>query len=329
LRAQLDVPTSVAVDNAGNLLIGDTQNRRVRRVSTSGIITTVAGIGIPGYSGDGQAATLARITVPSLATDSTGNIFVGDMWNNAIRVLKPFNPAFSISSVTSAGSSFSGAVSPGEIVVLYGAGLGPSQLVQGTFDSNGLLSSSLAGTTVSVNGIAAPIVYTSSTQVAVIVPYSISGDTAEIVVKNRSDELAPVSVPIARSTPGLFTRDGSGGGQLAAINQNNSINSAANPAHVGEIISLYATGEGQTNPPGVDGKPATLPYPKPVLPVSVRIGGQAAQVQYVGGAPGQVAGVLQVNVRIPDGLMTGNNISVELQVGATFSQPRVTIVVAN
>jgi trimeric autotransporter adhesin len=70
------------------------------------------------------------------------------------------------------------------------------------------------------------------------------------------------------------------------------VNTAANPVKIGGYISLYATGEGQTTPTGVDGKVASGPVlPMPNLPVSATVGGIPAVVQYAGGAPGEVAGV--------------------------------------
>jgi len=67
-------------------------------------------------------------------------------------------------------------------------------------------------------------------------------------------------------------------------------------------LVVYGTGEGQTTPGGVDGSVAATVFPKPVLPVTVQAGGQAAEILYAGAAPGFVAGVLQINLRIPAGL---------------------------
>jgi sugar lactone lactonase YvrE len=84
--AQLDNPYGVAVDSAGNLFIADTYNHRVRKVSTSGIITTVAGAGSSGYSGDSGQATSAQLYYPSSVTlDSAGNLFIADSNNHRIR----------------------------------------------------------------------------------------------------------------------------------------------------------------------------------------------------------------------------------------------------
>ncbi|MGA2613810.1 MAG: NHL repeat-containing protein [Spirochaetia bacterium] len=84
--AELNTPTDVAIDAAGNIYIADFENSRIRRVSTSGIITTVAGKGTPGFSGDGGAATSAELTMPcAIALDSAGNLFIADRDNYRIR----------------------------------------------------------------------------------------------------------------------------------------------------------------------------------------------------------------------------------------------------
>ncbi len=86
-NAELNFPYSVAVDKYGNLFIGDS-NQRIRKVSTNGIITTVAGNGTNGYSGDGGAATNAELFYPSVALDTIGDLFITDSGNNVIREVK-------------------------------------------------------------------------------------------------------------------------------------------------------------------------------------------------------------------------------------------------
>ena len=84
--AQLNYPNGVAVDASGNIFIADRHNHRVRRIGTDGIITTVAGTGTGGYSGDGGAATSAQLYYPwDVAVDAGGVIFVTDNWNNRVR----------------------------------------------------------------------------------------------------------------------------------------------------------------------------------------------------------------------------------------------------
>ncbi len=84
--AKLSSPSSIAVDRYGNLYIGDLNNNRIRKVSTSGIITTIAGNGTPGYLGDGGPAILAEINKPlGVAVDAVGNVMISDQFNHRIR----------------------------------------------------------------------------------------------------------------------------------------------------------------------------------------------------------------------------------------------------
>jgi sugar lactone lactonase YvrE len=101
--AQLDQPQGLAVDNAGNLYIADSNNERIRKVTPAGIITTVAGNGTPGFSGDGGLATTAQLSGPSaVAVDAAGNLYIADSSNNRIRKV---TPAGVISTVAGNGSS--------------------------------------------------------------------------------------------------------------------------------------------------------------------------------------------------------------------------------
>ena len=84
--AQLNGPWGLALDQSGNLCIADAANHCVRRVTPAGIISTIAGTGIPGFSGDGGPATLARLDRPlALTVDSQGNLFIVDSLNGRVR----------------------------------------------------------------------------------------------------------------------------------------------------------------------------------------------------------------------------------------------------
>jgi alpha-tubulin suppressor-like RCC1 family protein/sugar lactone lactonase YvrE len=84
--ANLNLPRSIAYDSSGNLFIADLSNHRIRKISTGNIISTVAGSGTAGFSGDGLAATAARLDSPyGIAVDNTGNIYIADTNNNRIR----------------------------------------------------------------------------------------------------------------------------------------------------------------------------------------------------------------------------------------------------
>jgi uncharacterized protein (TIGR03437 family) len=329
-NADLNYANGVSVDGMGNLFIADTYNSRIRKVSSSGLITTVAGDGVktPCYAGEGGPATGGVLTMPLAVTvDGTGNIYVaatGDFEDqayddgvncSAIRILRPSNSSVLIGAVRDAAGARANAISTGKIVAIYGAGLGPSQLIQNQ-PANGLFSSDLAETKVAFNGVAAPILYTSATQVAAIVPYAVSGATAQVTVTYQGQASDPFEVTVAQSAPSFFTVNQTGAGQAAAINAaDGTVNTAANPVRIGGYISLYATGEGQTAPPGVDGMLGSSTPAHPILPVTATVGGMPAVVQYAGGVPGQVAGLMQVNVQIPSGVRPSGYVPVVLQVG--------------
>ena len=99
--AQLWWPCGVAVDSSGNLFLGDANNERIRKVDTNGIITTVAGTGAAGFSGDGGAATNATMYGPvSLAVDARGNLFFSDANNNRVRELIAPGPMLTLNQTT-------------------------------------------------------------------------------------------------------------------------------------------------------------------------------------------------------------------------------------
>ena len=95
----------------------------------------------------------------------------------------------------------------------------------------------------------------------------------------------------------------------------------------GSIIVLYATGEGQTNPGGVDGRIASEPSTNRNSSLTVEIGGAEAEVLYAGAAPGLVTGVMQINVKIPTNLTVSRTAPVVLKIGSAVSQPGVTVAV--
>ena len=106
VSAELAGPRGLAIDQAGNLFIADSGNNKVRMVTPSGIITTVAGNGTQGFSGDGGPATSSQLNYPvAVAVDGSGNLFIADRQNNRIRMV---NSAGIISTIAGSTSGFSG-----------------------------------------------------------------------------------------------------------------------------------------------------------------------------------------------------------------------------
>ena len=86
VEARLNTPRDIAVDGSGNLYIADTRTSTVRQVDTAGIITTIAGTGEQGYSGDGGSAVSAQLSAPyRVSVDGSGNLFIADTWNHRVR----------------------------------------------------------------------------------------------------------------------------------------------------------------------------------------------------------------------------------------------------
>ncbi len=250
-----------------------------------------------------------------------------DAYREACRAAEPSVPAVASNAVVNGGSFLSGPVAPGEIVAIFGQNLGPATSSSGRLNTAGLLDTSLAETRALFDGVPAPLFYTQAAQVNAVVPYGVAGKgSTQLEIEYRSSRSGPVTLAVVEAAPALLSADSSGKGQAAALNENASPNSARNPAARGSIVSFFATGEGQTENPGVDGKPAAVPFPKPRLPVTLRIGGVEAEILYAGSAP-QLVGVLQINARVPGQLAPSTAVEVQLQVGTAASQAGVTIAI--
>jgi uncharacterized protein (TIGR03437 family) len=238
-------------------------------------------------------------------------------------------PVISANGIMNAASYAAGGVAPGEMITIFGSGLGPATLAPMQTDERGYVSTSLGGTQVLFDGTPAPLIYSLAGQVSAVVPYETFGKSlTQVQVVFQGQFSSTVSVPVATAVPGVFTLDSSGHGPGAIVNQDGTVNSATNPASAGSIVMIFATGEGQTNPDGTDGKPDGFPAPTPIAqPVGATVGGLNADVQYAGGVPGLVAGFLQVNVRVPAAVPASSAVPVVLSIGGKSSQANVTLAV--
>jgi uncharacterized protein (TIGR03437 family) len=316
VAAALNSPAGVAVDGDGDIFISDTGNNLIREVTPNGTIYTIAGNGTAGFSGDGGLALAAQINAPAgIFIDGSGSLYFADSGNNRVRRLSPqaippptAAPVTVLPQVTAvnAASLLGGPIAPGEIVTIYGSGIGPLQGVSGGVNASGLVSNLLGGSEVHFDGVAAPIFYAQAGQVNAQAPYTIAGQSTHVEVLYQGQPAGQADVPVAATAPAVFP---------TAVNPDGSLNSASNPAMQGTILTFFATGEGLTNGANVSGQPASSPYPQPLLPVSISIGGAAATVLYAGEAPGLV-GMLQVDAIVPAGTASGG-VNAVLTVGAT------------
>jgi uncharacterized protein (TIGR03437 family) len=247
----------------------------------------------------------------------------------------PPRPSIPPNGVVNAASMLPAAVAGGEIVSIFGTGLGPQAPAGLHMTRSGTIDTSTGGARVVVNGNPIPILFAQMGQVNAILPMALAPPiTLQVEFQGQKSALlrlnpgaSPPGNASLTSSPGLFTTRGTGVGQGAILNQDNTANSPSNPAAIGSIVSLYGTGAGPLNGYPPAGSIASVPLPKPQLPVSVAIGGVGAQVTYAGTSAGLSVGVLQVNVQIPAGAPVGAAVPVVLTVGPSSSQAGVTMAI--
>ncbi len=247
-------------------------------------------------------------------------------------LLAAAQPGPSAPTVESAADHFSGRVAPGEIVRLHPLNAGPPVLLGAQLDSQGIVTTLLAETRVWFDGFAAPLAYSLNGDVMAVVPYELAGRAkTEVVVEYRGKRSPPATLDVVESAPALFTLDSTGKGQAAMLNETGCCNSAHDPATRGSLAVLYATGEGQTTPPGITGSVTIhariADYPAPLLPVRVTVGGLPAEIVYAGDAPNAVAGLFQVNFRVPANAPIGDAVPLVLSVGDSRSPDGVTMAI--
>jgi uncharacterized protein (TIGR03437 family) len=228
-------------------------------------------------------------------------------------------------------------IAPGEIISIFGSNLGPSMAASFKLNSSGGVDNTLAGVQVLFNGNPGTPLYVSPTQINVTVPWEINGQTtASVVVSFNSIQSAPLNLSVTPQSPGLFTINAQGTGQVAAFNQNGVPNGASGqgyaPAPQGSVIAVLGTGGGQTTPPGTSGSVTPIPQNASGLlkipgTITATIGGQPATVEFAGEAPGLVTGVFQINIQVPMGV-SGSSLPVTITInGATTNNISATVAV--
>jgi trimeric autotransporter adhesin len=245
-----------------------------------------------------------------------------------VGLIMPDEPSPAIRSVVNS-ASLQPALSPGALVTILGSNLtGPTQSTN--YGPTANYPASVASTSVTFNGTAAPLLYVSPGQINAILPFALAGQTSAQVQVQRFDRLsAALTVTLQDTAPGIFTSTQTGSGQGAILQQGPdgqfTYNSADNPVLKGAALSVFATGAGVWTPVSeydvfLQGRYFAT------RPVSVTIGGQGARVLYSGTQGGQGTwSVLQVNAIVPEGVGSGPQ-PVVLKVGGNDnSQQKVTV----
>jgi len=211
----------------------------------------------------------------------------------------------SISAVLN-GASYSALLSPGCWAVAFGDKLAANTETAASVP----LPHTLAGVSVTVDGIAAPLLYVSPTQINFLIPFDAAlpsrfGKPSEVVVRNQDSQSYPYAIQLSRVAPALFTRDASGKGPALLFD---SQFSPMRTVAAGDTAIFYAAGLGSTNPPAPSdtGAPAAGPPLRTTEAIEIYVGEQRLtqdQILFVGLAPG-FPGIYQINVRIPSGFAT-------------------------
>jgi uncharacterized protein (TIGR03437 family) len=326
------LPLGIAVDNSENVYISDGYKRILMFDSGSQTVAAFAGVGGPGYAGyggDGGPAIASELNFPGgIAVDNNGNLYIADTGNSRIRfvphtsypaVISDISPApASIVNAAAGGQAVAGIVAAGSYVAIYGTNLAGEGLPSA---STLPLPTTLNGTQLLFGGVPMPMLYASSTQVNALVPEGLVANTQySLVVTNGGLQSSAMPVTAVGFQPGIYTVDGSGSGDGVITDAiSGSLLGRTNPAHLGDLISIYCTGLGAVR--GANGESApsdgnaalSNTLYTTTATVTATIEGVNAPVLFAGLAP-TFAGLYQLNVQVPSGIITGSNVPLVIQV---------------
>ena len=317
----LAMPSGISLDEAGNLLIADTDNNRIRMVTPQGALRTIAGNGIDGFSGDGGPARNAQLRSPvDVAAGPSGQIYVADTLN--IRVRKLARASAAMTPEISAGGFVNAAdgsprLSPGVLFSIYGVNLSAStqQAAAAPWPTT------LAGVTVNINGRNAPLYFVSPGQINGQVPFETSNGRSIARVTLNGVSSPEATAEIAPASPGILLF---GAGRAVVQNADFAVNTTGAPTFPGQPIVVYLTGQGLVDNTVATGAAAPAqPLSRPRLPVSASIGGSEATVLFLGLSPGFI-GLAQANLLVPD-LAPGDHPVVITIGGAASNGPVISV----
>lgn len=348
LQASFGQPTAIAVDAAGVVYFGDTQNRRVRALLPAGyscnFTVSPRRINAPAQGGEfpvtiervgpcpwrvaglpdwvstldartaGRAITLPLAIAPGTGSSRSATISIAD---TAIEIAQSNVPSISLGAIVNAASARPG-VAPGSIATAYG-----KFLVDGLFTAaGGQLPNTLGSLSMQFGGtLPAPLIAVSGTQVNFQVPWELAGSAdPPVTVTGSTGTSTSIALNLTPYSPGIFTVNAQGTGQGAILDTNYRLVDASNPATAGAtVIQIYCTGLGAvTNRPPTGSPALSDPLSRTLATPQVRVGGVRATVQFSGLAPGAVGGY-QVNVTVPAGSSKGSAVPVEIEIDGKVS----------
>jgi len=251
-----------------------------------------ANLGSELYDSSKNAARDSLGSAVKYAAPMVANGKVYAATQNSVAVYGLLTLASTSIAVANSASGAVSALAPGALVTVYGSGLSTLTTTAGALP----LPTTLGGATVQVGGLSAPILYASSTQLNIQVPFEATAGSVALNVTAGGAAAGSETLSLNALAPGLFLLPQ---GTAAAVNQDGSVNSQARPASVGSIISAYLTGLGPVNPAVATGAAAPLtPLSYVAATVTATIGNVIAPVTFAGLAPG-FTGLYQVNILVP------------------------------
>jgi uncharacterized protein (TIGR03437 family) len=214
------------------------------------------------------------------------------------------------------GAPVGDAISPGEYIAVYGSGLAAQTMV-----ATPPYPPSLGGVSVSIAGLPAPIYFVSSGQINCLVPYGVdtTKSTVTVTVTNGTVVSNAVTVPLSKTSPGIFSSTTRGSGDGAILHLDGTSVTPASPARKGEIVTVYLTGLGALTKTIPDG---TAPNPpaadNAVAPVTVWVGGISAGTPLYAGINPVYPGLYQINFTVPTGLKVSGELPIAIQTPDAF-----------
>ena len=258
------------------------------------------------FSADPAASdSVTHVSITNIvAADPNGSALVVGASPAAVQVQRGSPVQFlPTDAILNAAGLSPGPLSPGEIITIFGANSPPA-------------------TSLKISGALAPILYSGPAQMNAIVPFGLDLGASAMLEIRYPQRTAAISLPVARVTPGLFATEGTGVGAGAALNEDYTMNSLANPARPGSVVTVYGTGFGVLQSTVSDGQPVTAAN-SAAATITATVAGLPATVLYAGAAPGLIAGMDEVDLRLPAGVVHNSSAPVVVTINGSSSVSNV------